>query len=107
MLTNQIYLFQSILLNPSAMAHKDSKWPKMEAAIAIKKEDSARLCELFNIGEWKKLNKSVFFDVKYYNPENIIFQHMCVKVQVFNATKKVGISESFLQWLHKTAFDIG
>ena len=27
-------------LYPSAMAHKDSKWPKIETAIAIKKEDS-------------------------------------------------------------------
>ena len=27
-------------LYPSAMAHKDSKWPKIETTIAIKKEDS-------------------------------------------------------------------
>ena len=45
---------------PSAMAHKDSK-----TAIANKKEDSARLCELFDTGEWKQLNKSGFSDVKY------------------------------------------
>ena len=42
------------------MAHLGSKWPKIETAIAIKREDSARLCELFNTGEWKKLNKSSF-----------------------------------------------
>ena len=72
-------------LYPSAMVHHDSKWPKIETATAIKKEDSARLCELFNNGDWKKFNKSGFFDVKYYNPENIIFQHMSVKEQVFNA----------------------
>ena len=38
------------------MAHKDSKWPKIETAKAIRKEDSDRLCELFNSGEWKTLN---------------------------------------------------
>ena len=69
------------------MAHPDSKWPKIKTAIAIKKEDTAHLCELFNTREWKKLNKSGFFDVKYYNPENIIFEHMSVKEQVFNAIK--------------------
>ena len=70
------------------MAHKESKWPKIETAIAIKKEDCARLCEIFNTAEWKKINNSIFFDVKYYNPENIISQHMSVKEQNFNAIKK-------------------
>ena len=74
-------------LYPSATAQKESKWPKIETAIAIKKEDSVLLCELFNTGECKKLNKSGFFDAKYYNPGNIIFQHMSVKEQVFNPIK--------------------
>ena len=55
--------------------------------MAIKKEDIARLCELFNTCEWKKLNESGSFDVKYYNPEKTIFQNMSVKEQVFNAIK--------------------
>ena len=67
------------------MAHKDSKWPKIETVLAIKKEDSARLCEVFKTSEWK--NKSGFFNVKYYNTENIVLQHMSVKEQVFNAIK--------------------
>ena len=50
------------------MAHKNSKWPKIETAIAIKKEDSARLCELFNTCEWKKENKSGFFDCEILQP---------------------------------------
>ena len=36
---------------------------------------------------WWKLNKSGFFDTKYYNPENIIFQDMSVKEHFFNAIK--------------------
>ena len=76
-------------LYPSAMADKGSKWPKIETTTTVKKkEDSARLLELFNTGEEKKINKKDFFDVKYYNPENIIFQHMSVKEQVCNATRK-------------------
>ena len=37
-------------LYPSAMAHKDSKWPKIDTSVTFKKEDSTRLCELFNTG---------------------------------------------------------
>ena len=66
-------------LYPSAKAHPDSKRPKIETAKAIRPEDSDYLCELFNNGEWKNLNKTGFFKVKYYNPENIVFQHMSVK----------------------------
>ena len=69
------------------MAHKDSKWLEIQTAIEIQKEDRARLCELFNTGEGRKLNKSGPFDVKFYNPENIILQHISVKEQVFNAFK--------------------
>ena len=71
------------------MAHKDSEWLKIEKAIAFKKEDSACLCELFNTGEWKKLNTTGFLDVIYHNLENIIFQHMSVKEEVF-AVKNIG-----------------
>ena len=38
---------------PSAMAHPYSKWLKIETTIAIKKEGTVHLCELFNTGEWK------------------------------------------------------
>ena len=74
-------------LYPSAMAHPDSKWPKIEPAKAITLEDSDYLCELFSNAEWKNLNKTGFFKVKYYNPENIVFQHMSVKEKVFNDRK--------------------
>ena len=72
------------------MAHKNSKRPRIETAIAIKKQDSALLCKLYKNCEWKTLNKSSFFDVKYYNPKNIIFQHMSVKEQSLDAIKKSG-----------------
>ena len=52
-------------LYPSAMAHKDSKWPVKETAVAKKTKNSTRLCELFNSGEWKNLNKARFIKVNY------------------------------------------
>ena len=70
------------------MAHPDSKWPKIETAKAINIEDSNYLCELFNNGNWKSLNKSGFFKVRYHNPKEIIFQQMSVKENVFNDRKK-------------------
>ena len=56
----------------------------METAKAIKKEDSDRLCELFNNGEWKTFKKSGVFNIKYYHPKDNIFQHLSVKETVFN-----------------------
>ena len=43
--TNLISLFQAIIsLYLSAMAHRDSKWPKIGKAKAINIKDSDRLC---------------------------------------------------------------
>jgi len=76
------------ILYPSAMAHPDSNWPTIETAKAIYLTASGRLRELFNSGEWKKLNISGFFKVKYYSPKEIIFQHMSVNENVLNHHKK-------------------
>ena len=70
------------------MAHKDPEGPEIKATTAIKNEDTAGLCELFNNKKWKDLNKSGFFDVKYYNSENIVFYHISVKEKNFNEIKK-------------------
>ena len=69
------------------MAHPDSKWPEMETAKTIDIEDSVYLCELFNNGEWKNLNKTGSFEVSYCNPKEIVFQHMSVKQNVFSDRK--------------------
>ena len=74
-------------LYPSAMAHENSKRPAIETAKAITPEDSNLLCELFNNNKWKSLNKTGFFKIKYYNPENLVPQHMAVKEDAFNETK--------------------
>ena len=69
------------------MAHEKSTWPAIETAKAINPEDSEVYCKLFNTGEWASLNKTGFFKVKYYNPENLILQHMAVKGDVYNETE--------------------
>ena len=51
-------------LYPSAMSHDDSTWPAIETAKAISVDNSDQLCELFNKGEWKNINKTGFFKVK-------------------------------------------
>ena len=68
----------------SATAHPGSKWPKTETAKAIYIEDTDSLCSLFNNGDWKCLNTSEFYKVRFYNPKDIIFQHRSVKEIIFN-----------------------
>ena len=65
------------------MAHLDSKRPEIEEAKAINIEESDRLCSLFFNKTWHVLNKSGFLKVKHYNPNEITFQHGCVKGNVF------------------------
>ena len=75
-------------LYPSAMSCPKSIWPKIETSIAINpKQDSNYSCDLFNNNEWKNLNKSGFFKVKYYNPVYLILQHLPVNEEVFNESK--------------------
>ena len=75
-------------LYPSAMSCPKSIWPKIETSIAINpKQDSNYLCDLFNNNEWKNLNESGFFKVKYHNPEYLILQHLPVNGEVFNESK--------------------
>ena len=74
-------------LYPSARSHPDSKWRKIESSESTAKEDSEKLCCLFNTGNWKNLNESGFFKVKQYNPKEVIFQHMSVRENVFNDRK--------------------
>ena len=60
-------------LYPLAMAHPDSKWPTIATAKTINIEDSNYLCELFNNGDWKSLNKTGFFEVKITTLKTLSF----------------------------------
>ena len=69
------------------MAYPDSKRPKKVTAKANNKEDSDRLCSLFNNKTWKNLNKSGFDKVNHYNPKETFLQLMSVRGNVFNNRK--------------------
>ena len=70
------------------MSCPKSTWPEIETSISINPiQDGNYLCDLFNNNEWKNLNKSGFFKVKYYNPEYLILQHIAVNEEVFNESK--------------------
>ena len=66
------------------MARKDSKRLKIETALARKQEDSSRFCELSTTVDRRKLSKSGFLKLKYYNTKDIFFQHMAVKEKNFD-----------------------
>ena len=51
-------------LYPSAIAHNDSNWRKVDKAIAMNWDDSEWLCSSFNIKTWRGLKKPGFFEVK-------------------------------------------
>ena len=74
-------------LHRSAMSHPDLNWPNNRSRKANNLKDSDRLCSLSTNGDWKCLRKSGFFTVRYYNPKEIVFQHMSVKENVFNDQK--------------------
>ena len=75
-------------LCPSARAHVNLKWPKTETAEKINVEECDRLCSLFITGDWKSLNKSGIFKLRYYSPKEIMFQHMKVTDNIINDRKK-------------------
>ena len=51
------------------------------------------VCTLFFSGRWNELMKSAFLTVKYYNPENLIFQHLPIKKRIINPIKNNRLEE--------------
>ena len=51
------------------------------------------VCNLFNSGRWKELNRSAFLTVKYHNPEYLIFQHLPIKEKVKKPYKNNRLEE--------------
>ena len=92
------------------MALPDLKWHKIKTARAFNLEHRDRLCSWFNIGEWKSLNESGFFKVKYYNPKVFLFQHMCVEENVFsdrkNRYEENNLLRNGVKTQHLTSVDI-
>ena len=74
-------------LYPSAQIDINSTWPKIETAYSFEKYMNDAVCYLFNSQKWNQLNRSAFLTIKYYNPENLIFQHLPIKEKIKNPYK--------------------
>ena len=85
-LTNQIKIiellwdFDCVSLYPSAMWDPKSIYPKTESGYASSKDMNNELVEKFNNQTFTQ--GSAILKIKYYNPKNLIVQHLGVKEKV-------------------------
>ena len=70
--------FDATSLYPSAMV--DGKYPKIETGYAFTKDMSSDIVNQFNSG--KTEFASAILKVKYYNPKDLVIQHLPVKEEV-------------------------
>ena len=70
--------FDATSLYPSAMV--DGKYPKIETGYAFTKDMSSDIINQFNSG--KTQFASAILKVKYYNPKDLVIQHLPVKEEV-------------------------
>ena len=77
--------FDSTSLYPSAMWDKNSVYPKKETGYAFKPHMNDRFVNDFNNRTFNQNgNDSAILKKKYYNPPNLIFQHLPVKEKIEN-----------------------
>ena len=71
--------FDAVSLYPSAMWDEKSVYPKIETGFAFKPHMNKTYVEAFNN---QSFNESAILTIKYYNPSDLIFQHLPVKEKV-------------------------
>ena len=69
--------FDCVSLYPSAMWDKNSIYPKIETGYAFTRDMNDELVEKFNNQTFTQ--GSAILKIKYYNPKNLIVQHLPVK----------------------------
>ena len=72
--------FDCVSLYPSAMWDSKSTYPRIETGYAFTKNLNDELVEKFNNQTFTKI--SAILKVKYYNPKNLIVQHLPFKEKV-------------------------
>ena len=81
--------FDATSLYPSAMWDEISVYPKIETGFAFKPDMNDVYVEAFNNQPFNQDgDESAILTIKYYNPPNLIFQHLPVKEKV----KKVEVN---------------
>ena len=85
---NQNYVmmdFDATSLYPSAMWDENSVYPKIETGFAFKPHMNKTYVDAFNNQTFNQDgDESAILRIKYYNPRNLIFQHLPVKEKVEN-----------------------
>ena len=77
--------FDATSLYPSAMWDENSVYPKIESGFAFKPHMNNVYVEAFNNQTFNQDgDESAILTIKYYNPPNLIFQHLPVKEKVQN-----------------------
>ena len=70
-------------LHPSAMWDENSVYPKIETGFAFKVDMNNVYVEAFNNQTFNEDgDEAAILTIKYYNPPNLIFQHLPVKEKV-------------------------
>ena len=77
--------FDATSLYPSAMWDENSVYPKIETGFVFKPHMNKTYVEAFNNGTFNQDgDESAILRIKYYNPRDLIFQHLPVKEKVEN-----------------------
>ena len=69
--------FDAVSLYPSAMWDEKSIYPRIETGYAYTRDMNNELVEKFNTGNFTQ--GSAILKIKYYNPKNLIVQHIPIK----------------------------
>ena len=77
--------FDGNSLHPSAMWYEKSVYPKIESGFAVALNMNDVYEKAFNDQTFNEDgNESAILRIKYFNPPNLIFQHLTVKEKVRN-----------------------
>ena len=76
-LTHLLWDFDAVSLYPSAMWDEKSIYPKNETGCAFTRDMNDELVNKFNTGNFNQ--GSAILKIKYYNPKNLIVQHLPIK----------------------------
>ena len=76
-LDKNLWDFDAVSLNPSAMWDEYNIYPRIETGYALTRDMNDELVEKFNTCNFTQ--GSAKLEIKYFNPKNLIVQHLQVK----------------------------
>ena len=76
-LVHLLWDYDAVSLYPSAMWDEKSIYPKIETGYACTRDMNDELVNKFNTGNF--IQGSAFLKIKYYNPRDLIVQHIPIK----------------------------